>query len=477
MPPFGKCRLLIKPHALGIALGLMLLSGCGGSNTNPALSSLALANHAPSSPLHTPKRFHDIHAFCRAYPSCSDGAQPSGSVVLDANGAIYGTLAIGGAGASCKQEDGCGAIYKLTRSGKTYAETLLYAFCQEAGCTDGSDPSGALVFDNNGAIFGTTNAGGTENGGVVFELMPFGSTYRQRVLYTFCKAPNCADGRSPQAGVIIDSKGTLYGTTAGGGRYGSGTIFRLIQRGSTYAETVLHSFCKRGSCTDGARPVAGLIMDKAGALYGTAPGGGDRNGGVAFKFTRSGAHYTEQVLYSFCRSKNCADGTEPMSAMIFDAHGALYGTTVAGGIRNCYRGAAGIYSGSNGCGTVFELARAGTGYSERVLHRFCHKVVVCVDGAYPNGVVFDSHGALYGTTTLGGRGPDQQGQAGGLIFELIPSGSDYRYQVLHNFKSFSDLRPATTAILKNNVLYGNSMGGTPIRGPVYGSVWELPRLY
>jgi len=191
--------------------------------------------------------------------------------------------------------------------------------------------------DAAGNLYGTTVIGGAgvdcggPSCGVVFKLAPDGT---QTVLYSFCPQSGCADGAGPRAGLIMDAAGNLYGTTKGGGAGGTGVVFKLAPDGT---ETVLYSFCSQANCTDGATPVAGLIMDAAGNLYGTTlSGGGTPNPdlpppsqGVVFALAPDG---TETVLYSFCSQlPNCTDGARP-GAVIMDVAGNLDGTTALGGI-------------------------------------------------------------------------------------------------------------------------------------------------
>ena len=179
-------------------------------------------------------------------------------------------------------------MFRLTPRG---VETVLYSFCAQTNCADGALPEAAgpsLIVDKRGNLYGTTAAGGANNisfpGGVgtVFELMPSGT---ETLLYSFCAQTNCTDGATPTAGLIMDKAGNLYGTTFhGGGTSDDGTVFELTHRGT---ETVLYSFCAQTDCGDGALPQAGLIMDKAGNLYGTTVQGGANNflGGVVFQLT------------------------------------------------------------------------------------------------------------------------------------------------------------------------------------------------
>ena len=162
-----------------------------------------------------------------------------------------------------------GAAILLPRGAAAFTEQVLYSF---SGGADGARPGGGLIMDALGNLYGTTGGGGGFNGGVVFELAPDGA---ETVLYSFCQQAGCADGVIPQAGLIMDAAGNLYGTTRDGGTGGfsaMGTVFILGPDGT---QTVLYSFCSQPDCVDGRTPVAGLIVDAAGNLYGTTTFGGD----------------------------------------------------------------------------------------------------------------------------------------------------------------------------------------------------------
>ena len=220
-------------------------------------------------------------------------------------------------------------MFRLTPRG---VETVLYSFCAQTNCADGANPGAALIMDEAENLYGTTPVGGANDRGTVFELTPGG---RETVLYSFCAQTSCVDGSTPLAALIVDKRGNLYGTTAAGGANnlsfpgGVGTVFELMPNGT---ETLPYSFCAQTNCTDGATPTAGLIMDKAGNLYGTTfHGGGTSGDGTMFELTPGG---TETVLYSFCAQTNCADGALPQAGLIMDKAGNLYGTTVQGGANN-----------------------------------------------------------------------------------------------------------------------------------------------
>jgi uncharacterized repeat protein (TIGR03803 family) len=321
----------------------------------------------------------------------TDGYFPSAGVIQDAAGNLYGTTFYGGANSG-------GTIFKVDPT--TGQETVLYNFCSSsagrASCTDGEWPGAGLIQDTAGNFYGTTTVGGANDeggqpgSGTVFKLDP--TTGQETVLYNFCSG-NCSDGYWPLGGVIQDAAGNLYGTTASGGANGGGTVFKVDGSG----ETVLYSFCSGFNCPDGAAPEAGLVRDAAGNLYGTTSQGGGSNPpvGTVFKVDGSG----ETVLYSFCPSNNypsCTDGDTPYAGLIEDAAGNLYGTTMAGGNSNsnCRDP-----NGFDTCGTMFKLDSTGR---ETVLYSFC-SAAKCTDGANPDaGLIQDAAGNLYGTTEYGG---------------------------------------------------------------------------
>jgi uncharacterized repeat protein (TIGR03803 family) len=220
-------------------------------------------------------------------------------------------------------------VFKLDTSGN---ETVLYSFTNSGG--DGGYPAAGLVMDKAGNLYGTTLRGGTYDYGTVFELDASGN---ETVLHSFTNS--AGDGALPHAGLLIDKKGNLYGTTEAGGTYGHGTVFEMDSSGN---ETVLYSFTKSGG--DGGSPAAGLVMDKAGNLYGTTSFGGlTSNSGTVFKLDTSG---NETVLHSFT---NGDDGAIPLADLIIDKKGNLYGITIFGGAYR-YSDPAGV-----GFGTVFKL--------------------------------------------------------------------------------------------------------------------------
>ncbi len=318
------------------------------------------------------------------------------------------------------------AILAVTLSMTTWAaaqwnEKVLHNFYNN-GAEEGWTPAAGLVMDAAGNLYGTTSAGGIFiTYGTVFELSPVpGGGWSETVLHSF--NDDGTDGWTPLAGLIFDAAGNLYGTTGTGGTYHGGTVFELSPvPGGGWTETVLHSF---GNGTDGSGPGGGsLIFDATGNLYGTTTAGGTftcpRDGcGTVFELTPTvGGAWTETVLYNFQRG---SDGHVPYAGLIFDASGNLYGTTQEGGTGNCLNGQ------THGCGTVFELTPAvGGGWAETVLHNFG----IGNDGTYPGAnLIFDSAGNLYGTTVNGGD------YVGGTAFELTPApGGAWNESVLYSF--------------------------------------------
>jgi uncharacterized repeat protein (TIGR03803 family) len=299
------------------------------------------------------------------YPE--NGVSPFGSLVMDPAGNLYGVTQAGG---SPPPLDG-GTVFKLDPSGN---ESVLHSFTGG----DGSIPYAGLVIDTAGNLYGTTLFGGSSGYGTVFKLDPSGT---ETVLHSFTNSGG--DGAYPFAGLLVDKVGNLYGTTDVGGSFGYGTVFKLDRSGT---ETLLHSFTNTGG--DGAYPLAGLVMDTAGNLYGTTNDGGSSGYGTVFKLDSSG---TETVLHSFTNSSG-GDGAYPFAGLVMDTAGNLYGTTIQGGSSNY--------------GTVFKLDPSGT---ETVLHSFAYS-----DGAAPiAGLVMDPAGNLYGTTFEGGS------SGYGTVFKLI----------------------------------------------------------
>lgn len=321
-----------------------------------------------------------------------DGGYPQGSLILDAEGNLYGTTGDGGS-SSCRFATGCGTVFKLTASGE---EKILHTF---RGNSDGSYLAAGVLRVSNGDLYGTTFYGGDSKlchqvgCGSVFKLTPDGS---EAVLHRF-KFPNPAappklrreDGANPLAGLVADKEGNLYGATELGGTHNQGTIFKLSPKGK---ETILHTFTGRA---DGAAPYGSLVFDAQGNLYGTAYAGGTFGYGTVFKLDPKG---TLTVLYSFTAK---ADGAHPSAGVTFDAQGNLYGTTSFGGDL---------------WGTIFRLSPTGV---LTVMYTFTGQT----DGAAPVApLIIDGQGNLYGTTSEGGNFVDScpRPYGCGTVFKLTP---------------------------------------------------------
>ena len=371
----------------------------------------------------------------------NDGQIPLAGLIIDAAGNLYGTTLYGGT-------DDIGTVFELTpEADGSWTEKVLHSFkFKNFNETDGANPEAGLIFDRAGNLYGTTSQGGIHNNcyygtcGTVFELSPNqDGSWTEKVLHSF----NNTDGANPEAGLIFDTAGNLYGTTDQGGTYGFGTAFELTPQGDGgWTEKVLHSF--NFNETDGANPEAGLIFDRAGNLYGTTNGSGSGSVGTVFELTpRADGSWKEKVLYSFDGS----DGSNPEAGLILGAAGDLYGTTSSGG--------------SDNLGTVFKLTPNADGdWTEKVLYSFNE-----TDGAYPEaGLIFDASGNLYGTTVGGGTNND------GTVFELTSEGGgSWTEKVLHNFNGSDGFGPYAALIFDTaGNLYGtNSGGGTHNDGTAF----------
>jgi len=343
-----------------------------------------------------------------------DGYSPFAGLVMDKDGNLYGTTLYGGAG-------GAGTVFKVTPSG---IETILHGFTYFTG--DGVEPSAGLILDQEGNLYGTTFQGGANNLGAVFELTSDGT---ETVLYSF--GSQSGDGTYPAASLTMDKRGNLYGTTQHGGGttncyQGCGTVFKLTRSGQ---ETVLHSFGVKPG--DGIQPLAGLVLDDRGNLYGTTFLGGAVGVGTVFKLTPEGA---ETVLHSFSTDQ---DGNLPTGSLMRDTVGNLYGTTTSGGING------------NTAGIVFKVTSDGT---ETVFFSFSYSQ--SSEGAMPSGgVITDRNGNLFGTTQLGGA------ENQGAVYRLSPAG---RETLLYSFGSHSGdgFQPEGGLVVdKTGTLFGTTQQG------------------
>jgi uncharacterized repeat protein (TIGR03803 family) len=263
--------------------------------------------------------------------------------------------------------------------------------------TNGDAPTGDLLFDAAGNIYGTTLGGGAENG-VVYELTPSGSGFNFKGLYEF---RGNSDGSYPESGVVADAAGNLYGTTFNGGggpcnenNGGCGTVFELSPTQTGWSERVIYAFQDQ---SDGAYPMAGIVIDQAGNLYGAATTGGVSGGGTIFKLTPSGDSWTFSLVYSFTALGSCSSFSGPGGTLLIDAAGNLYGNTST--------------NGTYGYGAVFMLAPSGNSWTYSSLHDFTNGD----DGACPIGNMSrTANNSLYGTTLGGGS------YGFGTVWEVVP---------------------------------------------------------
>jgi uncharacterized repeat protein (TIGR03803 family) len=317
------------------------------------------------------------------FTGLQDGSLPFSDLVRDGAGNLYGTTFEGG---GCSVHSyGCGVVYKLNLSN---VEAVLHTF---SGKPDGAYPEGGVVLDPAGNLYGTTAEGGNRCSldplgcGTIFRIDPSG---HETVLHRFTGG---MDGASPAGDLLRDESGNLYGTAAFGGSSNFGVVYKLTPQGKLI---VLHSFL---GDPDGVRPLAGLIRDASGNMYGTTYYGGSGGWGAVFEISSAG---TESVLYSFCSHTECGsasnEGTFPEGALVRDAAGNLYGTASGGG--------------AIGQGTVFKIDPSG---NETPLYTFLSGA----DGGVPTaGLLLGENGILYGTTKYRGTNFN----FGGSVFAIKP---------------------------------------------------------
>jgi uncharacterized repeat protein (TIGR03803 family) len=328
-----------------------------------------------------------------SYTALDSGIGPLGRLVMDSAGNLYGTTWLGG-------PQGAGVAFELSPpavKGGAWIYSLLYAF----GGAGLSSPEVGLALDKAGNLYGTTASGGTGGcaGGCggVFKLAPpaqAGGAWTETVLFNFSGSFDTGGGTN--GGLTMDSHGALYGTTYSGSGGPDGTVFRLTPKGKQWVHSVLYAFA---GFADGASPQAEVVFDKNGNLYGMTNYGGSGGPncfgspcGTVFQLTPTATgQWTHTVLYSF---NGGTEGGYPGRALTLDAAGNLYGTTGIGGDTSCTGG------NGDGCGTVFQLAPPavqGGAWTETILHRFTGGT----DGVGPGGLTLGGGGFLYGPAAGG----------------------------------------------------------------------------
>jgi uncharacterized repeat protein (TIGR03803 family) len=368
-----------------------------------------------------------LHTFTDTYFG-NDGAYPAAGVIFGPGGSLFGTTTQG-------DQNRGGIVYELTNFAGAWEERVVYRFSARFHEGGGGYPNGSLL-SRGGALYGTSESGGSYKYGSVFKLAKITDrTWSFTVLHSFSRGGE--GGYNPSASLISDADGNFYSVTPHGGVNGYGTAFKLTAA-SDYAETVMHSFSGDPS---GAEPQSGLAFDSSGNLYGTTYEGGAHNLGTVFRLVPGSGGWTESVLHSF---KGGTDGASPQAPVIAGADGNLYGTTPIGGAPGKCEGP--------GCGTLYKLSKSGTGWTETVVHSFTGTP----DGVFPYaGLTFDSAGNLYGTTSEGGS------SGRGTVFEFSPSGSGWVETILYAFNGVSDGGYPLASVTLDSAgdVFGTASGG------------------
>jgi T5SS/PEP-CTERM-associated repeat protein len=364
----------------------------------------------------------------------SDGQNPNGGLIADAAGDLFGMASSGGA-------NGDGTVFEIPYIDGSYASTptTLVTF----NGANGANPYAGLLVNAAGDLFGSTQNGGANGDGTVFEIIKTSTGYASTpsTLVTF----NGANGANPLGDLIADTAGDLIGMTFEGGANNDGTVFEIAQTGTGYTSTPTALATFNG--TNGANPEGGLIADAAGDLFGTTAEGGTNGDGTVFELVNNGTSYTLTTLVSF----NATDGETPIVGLIADAAGDLFGATAAGG--------------TYGDGTVFEIVKTASSYASAptVLVNFNG-----TDGQRPDsGLLLDAAGDLFGTTVLGGANGD------GMVFEIVKTGTSYASTptTLINFNGGNGATPEADLISNAT---GTLFGATDeALTSGYGTVFEL----
>jgi uncharacterized repeat protein (TIGR03803 family) len=423
---------------LRAALAFTSVAAFAGCGAGGSQSSLPAALQAPA----VAGRAHATEKVLYSFTGGTDGGGPNGSILFDGSGNAYGTTHFGGI-TSCGGQvgGGCGVVFELSpdESGG-WSESPLYAFSDG---TDGGFPNAGVILDHSGNLFGTASTGGSTQCsigcGVAYELNKSGSKWSESVLHTFTGS----DGQFPNAALLAASGGAIYSTTWYGGSTGNGTVFSLTPNGSSWLESVLYSF--KGT-TDGSAPASGVIADRAGNLYGTTYKFDGDNDGVAYELRKqSRGSWKDRVLYTFT---NNGGGEDPYAGLITPVKDKFFGAAIEGG--------------STGGGVAFELSKHARHWSETVLHTFGKSG----DGNSPyGGLVSDNAGNFFGTTVFGGS------SNAGTVYELSPvHGGQWKERLLYSFTGAADGAYPSGALTFDSAgnLYGTtSNGGSSGNGVVF----------
>jgi uncharacterized repeat protein (TIGR03803 family) len=339
-----------------------------------------------------------------AKQNCTDGRYPVSAPVLDAGGNLFGTTSLGGLADA-------GTIYKIDRSGGASAFHRIYSFKNCNGCASGFNPQAPVILDRSGALFGTAYNGGGRGVGTLFKLVPDAADrWHLHVSHVFCSSPYCSDGSNPVSGVSYPGArgGTPYDdvTEAYGVTISGGqSRYGVLYRWTPkHGQYIARSFCAEANCADGAQPNGDVAFDDAGYACGTTRTGGTAQQGTLYCLADYDDNYW---TYSFCSQADCADGASPQAGVTPDGGGNLLGTA--------------RYGGAYGQGVVYRISSQTR--SLAVLYSFC-ALAGCADGKNPSSAVLLMNGAIYGTTARGGR------YDGGTVFKIDAQG---REKVLHAF--------------------------------------------
>ena len=390
--------------------------------------------------------YANLHSFSGG----RDGGHPLTGLTMDGAGNLYGTTSSGGyMGGVCGDAGGCGTVFRLSRKNEAWIFTTLYEF---KGGFDGESPQAEVTIGPDGAIYGTTLYGG-EFGcslgygcGIAFRLAP-GPTlchaalcsWRETIVYDFAEDTHGIS--TPYGGLTFDPAGNIYGTAFVGGigvcERACGAVYKLTPGGGSWGLTPIYIFT---GGADGASPMSTLLRDSAGDLYGTAAYGGRAQAGTVFRLAPSGPDWIFKVLYTFQGEQ---DGSNPTVGLVMDGVGNLYGTSSSGG--------------ADYGGVVFQLAPQGSSWNFAVLDS--------PPGGLNAPLNMDRRGNLYATTTAGGA------NGLGLVFELTPAGNGWLEHDLYSFSGADGYLPYSNVVIDNRGnLYGTASSGG---GDQAGVVWQL----
>ena len=373
----------------------------------------------------------------------ADGGSPTGNLVMDGRGNLYGATDVGGfTGSGCTAMGGgtagCGTVFRLSRAGSGWIVTLLHTF---SGAPDGRNPQRGVVFGPDGSLYGTTYLGGT---GPCYNNNGCGTAFRLRPPATACRSVSCpwtenvlyrfqgtADGAEPDGKVALDAHGNIYGTTDSGGEFGYGVIYQLAPSNGNWTQSVLHD-----EVPGDGEHLSGVTLDAAGNLYGSADQTPGCCGSV-WQLAPAGSGWTFNVLRRFMGGP---DGGYPDTNILMDAQGNLYGGTYAEDT------------------TVFELTMSNGNWSYTQIRDFGEEQNLTGD------LVMDAAGNLYGTT-------NGDAFSSGVVFKLTRSGSNWTYSELHQFSGSDGAHPNSNVILDaSGDLYGTTTDGGQFGN---GVAWEI----